>query len=181
MVCGGRVTLFFEYLTTRPRLYLFGGGHVGQALVYHLRNLGYYVTVIDHRPGIAEALPEADQVILADYQQALQDEAIPEGSFFVIATPSHEVDYLILRCIFTSIPKPRYVGLVASRAKTAKFTGDLRAELSPDVDLSPLYAPVGLDIGGSNVDEIAIAILAEMQALRYEREGQRHLSYRTVS
>lgn len=175
MVCGGKVTLFYEYLTSGPHLYLFGGGHVGQALVYHLRDLPYYVTIIDERPGIEETLGEVDQVLIRDYGKALENEAVPTGSFFVIATPAHEADYLVLKTILTSNWKPRYVGLLSSRAKTAKFVHDLEADLGSDIDLSVLYTPVGLDIGGSSAPEIALAVLAEIQALRYDRSEIRHL------
>lgn len=175
MVCGGRVTLFYEYLTSGPHVYLFGGGHVGQALVRHLRDLPYFVTVIDEREGTANLTSGADRVIVAAYGTALQGVAVPEGSFFVIATPAHDADYLVLRTILTSPWQPRYIGLLASRAKSAKFIQDLRAELGGDVDLSALYTPAGLDIGGSSADEIAISIIAEIQALRYGRSGQKHL------
>ena len=54
MICGGKVTLFYEYISSGTHLYIFGGGHVGQALAYHLRNLPFYVTVIDDRPGVEQ-------------------------------------------------------------------------------------------------------------------------------
>jgi xanthine dehydrogenase accessory factor len=46
MLCGGSATLFFEYFAPKNHLYIFGAGHVGKALVYHLRNLDYFVTVV---------------------------------------------------------------------------------------------------------------------------------------
>lgn len=175
MVCGGRVTLFYEYLSPGPRLYLFGGGHVGQALVRHLQDLPYYVTVIDERAGIEDTVTGADRVIIGGYETALIDSPVPDGSFFVIATPAHDADYLVLKMIFSSAWNPRYVGLLASRTKSAKFVHDLREELGKGLDLSPLYTPAGLDIGGSSADEIAISIVAEIQAIRYGRREQKHL------
>ncbi len=175
MVCGGQVTLFYEYLSPGPRLYLFGGGHVGQALVRHLQNLPYYVTVIDERSGIEGTLTGAGRVIIGGYETALMDSPVPDGSFFVIATPAHDADYLVLKMIFSSAWKPRYVGLLASRTKSAKFIHDLRVELGEDLDLSALYTPAGLDIGGSSADEIAVSIVAEIQAIRYGRTEQKHL------
>jgi xanthine dehydrogenase accessory factor len=175
MVCGGNVTLFYEYVTSGPHLYLFGGGHVGQALVYHLRDLPYHVTVIDERPGVEETMGDVARVLIRDYEKALENEAVPMDSFFVVATPSHKADYLVLKTIFTSHWKPRYVGLLSSRTKAAKFVRDLDADLGSDADFSALYTPVGLDIGGSSAHEIALAVLAEIQALRYGRSDVRHL------
>ena len=181
MVCGGKVTLFYEYLTSGPHLYLFGGGHVGQALVHHLRDLPYYVTVIDERSGIEETLGDVDRVLIKNYGVALEDEAIPTDSYFFIATPAHEADYLVLKMILTSDWNPRYVGLLASRAKAAKFIQDLEAELGNDIDLSILYTPAGLGIGGSSASEIALSVLAEIQTLRYDRSEIRHLKSPAVS
>lgn len=169
MVCGGKATLFFEVLSARSRLYLFGGGHVGQALARHLRDLPYHVTVIDHRPGIEAQVRDADRVIIEEYDSALTGEAIPEGSFFIIATPDHDADYRVLRMICRAGWKPGYVGLLASRKKAARFVHDLKEELGPDLDLSALYTPAGLDIGGSTADEIALSVVAEVQAVKYGR------------
>ena len=116
-----------------------------------------------------------DRVLIRGYEKALENEAVPTGRFFLIATPAHEADYLALKTILTSDWKPRYVGLLSSRAKAAKFVSDLEADLGSDVDLSALFTPVGLDIGGSAAHEIALSVLAEIQALRYGRLENKHL------
>ena len=176
MVCGGKVTLFYEYISPGPHLYIFGGGHIGHALAYHLRTLPYYVTIIDDRPGIAQSLPAVARVLIADYETALDGEHVPEGSFFVIATPAHAADYLVLRRLIAGDWKPRYVGLLSSHTKATTFIRKLRQELGEKIDFSVLYTPVGLDLGGSSADEIAISVIAEIQAVRYGRLGHRHLT-----
>ena len=177
MLCGGRVALFYEHLPSRPRVYLFGGGHVGQALVRHLKDLDFHVTMIDSRTGIESAGLEVNRLLIADYDRALSDEHVPEGGFFVIATHSHRFDYALLRRILTAGWKPRYVGMVASKKKAAGFLQDLKAELGADVDadLPALYMPIGLDTGGRSAAEIAVSIAAEIQAVRYGRSGLPHL------
>jgi xanthine dehydrogenase accessory factor len=175
MLCGGRISLFYEYLWAKPRLYLFGGGHVGRALVPQLSPLDFYVTVVDERAGIEATLPDADRVWVGSYERALQDELVPDGSFFVIATSSHRFDYIVLRRVLTSGWAPRYVGVIASKKKAARFLEDLKAELGADADLKPLYMPMGVDTGGSSAAEIAVSIVAEIQAVRYGRTGLRHM------
>jgi xanthine dehydrogenase accessory factor len=175
MLCGGRVALFYEYLPANPRVYLFGGGHVGQGLVRHLRDLDFHVTLIDSRAGINEAGLEVDRVLIADYDRALSEEEVPEGGFFVIATHSHRFDYTLLRRVLTSGWKPRYVGVIASKKKASGFLRDLKAELGSDANLGTLYMPIGLDTGGSSAAEIAVSIAAEIQAVRYGRCGVPHL------
>lgn len=175
MLCGGRVSLFYEYFRARPRLYLFGGGHVGQALIRQLSPLDFHVTVVDDRAGIETTLPDVDRVCIGSYETALRDEAVPAGAFFVIATPSHRFDYAVLCRALTSGWAPRYVGLIASKKKATGFLQDLKAELGEDADLKPLYMPIGVDTGGSSAAEIAVSIVAEIQAVRYGRTGLRHM------
>lgn len=175
MICGGRVALFFEYLGYAARAYLFGAGHVGQAVARYLRGLRWFVTVIDERQGFAANVSGVNRAITANYASALTDESLPAGGFYVIATPSHDSDYLVLKRILLSTWHPRYVGLVASRRKAAEFRERLAADLGKDLDLSLLYAPVGLDLGGRSPDEVALSIVAEMQALRYGKTGHKHM------
>ncbi len=174
MICGGRVALFFEYLGYAARAYLFGAGHVGQAVARYLKGLRWFVTVIDERPGLAD-MSEANRAITAEYAAALAGEAVPAGGFYVIATPSHDSDYVALKRVLCSDWQPRYVGMVASRRKTAEFHERLAADLGQGVDWSLLYAPVGLDLGGRSPEEVALSIVAEMQALRYGKTGHKHM------
>jgi xanthine dehydrogenase accessory factor len=174
MVCGGTVTLFYEYLGYQTHIYLFGGGHVGQAVARHLIGSGCYVTVVDERPEIA-AVPGANRLLTADYATALSDEAVPAGAYFLIGTPSHTHDYEMLRRIMTSAWAPRYVGMLGSRKKSEELVRRLREKTADAIDLGALHTPVGLDLGGATPDEIAISIVAEIQALRYGKEGHRHM------
>lgn len=56
MLCGGTMTLFYEYIGSGVKLYIFGAGHIGQAIVSLLDNLNYYTTILDSRDGMAEAI-----------------------------------------------------------------------------------------------------------------------------
>jgi xanthine dehydrogenase accessory factor len=178
MICGGAVTLFYEYIGSGARLYLFGAGHIGKALVYHLKNLNYYITLIDDREGLVETIDGAQYSITVNYETALKDEDVPDGSFFVIASHSHALDYVILKRIYEARWDPKYIGLIASRNKGELMIQQLTEDLGPDIDLNTLYTPVGLDIGGENPDEIAISIISELQAVRYNKPGHKHLSKR---
>ncbi|HHX42861.1 MAG TPA: hypothetical protein GX714_02570 [Chloroflexi bacterium] len=175
MVCGGRATLFFDYIGYSQHAFLFGGGHVGQALLRVLSTLPYYITVIDHRPEIRERLDGAARAIIADYATALQGEQVPPGSYFFIATASHEYDYEVLRLIMGSDWRPAYVGMIGSQRKVRANVDRLRQELGDAAPWEALYAPVGLDIGGPTPAEIAVAVAAEIQAVRYGKAGHRHL------
>lgn len=175
MLCGGRVALFYEYLGSPLRAYVYGAGHVGAALARVLRLLHAHVVVIDPRADLAALAEGADRTVVAPYATALDGEDVPVGGYFVIATPGHESDYDVLARVLTSSWAPRYVGMVASGRKAAGLVGRLREEHGADIDLGPLYTPVGLDLGGSTPEEIALSIAAEIQAVRYCKAGHRHL------
>lgn len=175
MICGGHATLFFDYIGHSHHAFVFGGGHVGQALLHVLGTLPYYVTVIDHRPEIRERLTGADRAIIADYASALQGEQVPPGSYFFVATASHEYDYEVLRMIMESDWRPAYVGMIGSMRKVMASLERLRNDLSDAAPWDALYSPVGLDIGGPTPEEIAVAVAAEMQAVRYGKAGHRHM------
>jgi len=176
MMCGGSVSIFYEYIASAKRIYLFGGGHVGKALVYHLKNSALHLIVIDHRDGIEGTIDGANKVVIKDYRDFLKDDKMQEDSFFVIMTPSHRYDYEVLKGIYEADIKPAYIGLLASKGKSQKFVKKLIEEFSEKPDLSILYTPVGLDIGGNSIDEIAISIAAEIQAISYGKTEQMHLS-----
>jgi xanthine dehydrogenase accessory factor len=175
MLCGGAITLFFEYIGSGAKLYLFGAGHIGKALVYHLKHLDYYITLLDNRQGMVETIADVQRRLTTSYENALQDEAVPPHSYFLIASHSHQLDYVILKRIVKAQWSPQYIGMVASKRKTPLMIQRLKEEVGADVNLEALYSPVGLDIGGQSPYEIAISVIAELQVLRYHKEGHKHM------
>ena len=148
---------------------------MGRAIAYRLEGLRCHVTVVDHRQGLLTGLDGADGVLFTEYGEALQDVHMPAGAFYVIATPSHAFDYVVLHRIFASGWQPRYVGLIGSRRKASSMLQRLAEELGDKADLDCIYCPVGLDLGGRTPEEIAIAIVAEILALRHGKTGHRHM------
>ena len=178
MLCGGSITLFYEYIGSGTRLYIFGAGHIGKALVYHLKSLNYYITLIDNRGGMVETIDGAQRRITVNYKTALEGDDVPANSFFIISAHSHALDYVILKRIYEANWSPKYIGLVASKQKGPLMIQKLSEELGKDINLDILYTPVGLDIGGQNPDEIAISIISELQAIRYGKNGHKHMRKR---
>ncbi|MEI6056383.1 MAG: XdhC family protein [Lentisphaerota bacterium] len=175
MVCGGKLTLFFESHAALDTIYIFGAGHVGQALVYHLSKLDFRIVVCDCRNECSNAIPGADEVVIADYSKILEDKAVPENSFFLIATHSHEFDFTVLRRIYKSKWTPKYIGAIASKKKAETVLKRLSDEgLISNIDINKLYCPVGLKIGGTTPHEIAISIIAEILSVKFEKTGNSH-------
>ncbi|MBD3220830.1 hypothetical protein GF314_06270 [bacterium] len=182
MLCGGRVTLFFEVLAPVDRACLFGAGHVNRALADILTPLGFAVTFVDSRPGQLAGLDRSIAVAApADYA-TLPELADLAASFVVIATHSHAADEMVLEQILRTGVRPRYLGVVASRRKREQILGRLRTSLASDaaaddeeLDLGWIHMPVGLHLGGNTPAAVALSIAAEMQACRHGIEGHRHL------
>jgi len=177
MMCGGSTTLFYEKFGSNPRVFIFGAGHIGKALVRLLKDLDYFTTVTDNRPGLTDQLNGAHLCLTVpgNYETALEGMDVPAGSYFIIATHSHALDYVVLKRIYQAGWNPRYIGLIASRKKAPAMIGQLQEDLGKAIDLSCLYSPVGLHIGGSTPAEIAISIVAELQVVRYGKKGHAHM------
>ncbi|MCP4219804.1 MAG: XdhC family protein [bacterium] len=175
MMCGGSVTLFFEYIGAGVKLYIIGAGHIGQALVDHLQNLNYFITLVDSREGFVGNFDNVQQTSTTNYDSMFKEGGVKPGSFFVIVSHSHVQDYLALKRIYESNWKPKYVGLIASKKKCHEMINRLSDELGGNPSLESLYSPMGLNIGGQAPDEIAISIIAELQAVRYNKENHNHM------
>lgn len=176
MICGGLVTLYFEYIPINPRIYILGAGHVGKCLADILVNSDYKTVVIDDREEIAEAINNSHEIVVGDYAEKISDLDIPEGSYIVITGYTHEIDYKILKAVYEKECNPKYIGMLASKNKASIMISKLKEELNKEIDLSMLHAPIGLGIGGDTPEEIAISIISEIQAVRYNKEGNKHMT-----
>ena len=184
MICGGSITLFFEIHNSKESVYIFGAGHIGQALAYHFDKLSYKVTVIDSRKEYEKSCEGlADEIIIEDYANTLSSKEVPKNSFMIIATHSHEMDFAILKRICASEWNPKYIGAIASKKKSESVIKRLASELSgKNIDWEKIYCPIGLKIGGTTPHEIAISIIAEIQSARFDKEGNLHArsDYKTI-
>lgn len=171
MLCGGSARLFFEYFAPKKYVYIFGAGHIGRALSYHLKQLNYHITLIDDREDVLSKAPDADEKIHAPFVDALNNKKVEKNAFYIIATYQHTYDGVVLNKIYSSDWQPKYVGMVSSRTKHKQLTSDL-LEVAPNANLDVCYIPVGLNIGGTLPHEIAISIISEMQAVANEKNAK---------
>jgi xanthine dehydrogenase accessory factor len=166
MVCGGQITLSFEFLAGARSFVLFGGGHVGRALAPLLESLGFRVTVYDSRPEMQPALAAVPgrRVVIGEYTDiAPVRPELERSEFCFIATHGHLHDYQVLSQVLAAPGTRRYIGLIGSRSKIRATRERLAREglAAPDC----LYAPVGLALGAQSPAEIAVAVAGEVVAL----------------
>ena len=168
MNCQGRVWLNYEVHGKQKNIYVFGGGHVGKALLQHLSYLDYHTVLIDNRKEYAEN-KNASEYYFEDYIEYSNSFGPEPDSYFIILTHGHNFDYDIALALYSRKIKTNYIGLIASKSKAKTIKDKLRKELGNGLDFSNFYSPIGLDIGGTTPQEIAIAIIAELQSIRYEK------------
>ena len=171
MICGGNVKVYFEIHIPKRKVYIFGGGHVSQALERILPKGKYSIVIIDNRKEFSSKPlhPFADQHICEEYENYLKDFKPDVGSYAVIITHGHRFDYDVLRMIIKRDLAFEYIGMIGSKIKVQATLNKIKKEPG-DVNLEKLYSPIGIDLGGSSASEIALSIAAEMQAVEYNKE-----------
>ncbi|MEQ1405046.1 xanthine dehydrogenase accessory protein XdhC [Neorhizobium sp. Rsf11] len=172
--CGGRTRLIFTPMTPalaeklesrmkneeeeRPAVYLFGAGHVGQALARALTPLPFAVTVVETRAEALEDLPGNAARHLTAVPEAFVAR-IPAGGAAVILTHDHALDFLIAQRALSRTDLA-YVGMIGSATKRATFANWLKREGGDEKMLSRLVLP----IGGSTVRDKRPAVIAALVA-----------------
>ena len=166
LVCGGTLDIFIEPVLPPALLYIFGAGHVALSLYRTARSAGFDVVVVDDRESYAnrERFPDAKEVVAEDFEQAMARITPNETSYLVIVTRGHRDDMRVLRWAVQT--QARYVGMIGSKRKTISISRELVKEGIPEGLFERVHAPVGLDIGAITPEEIAVAITAELIAVR---------------
>lgn len=170
LVCGGTLDIFIEPILPPATLYIFGAGHVAVNLYKVAQNSGFDVIVADDREAYAnrERFPQAKEVIAEDFEQAMARLSPNDSSYIVIVTRGHRDDMRVLRWAVAT--PARYIGMIGSKRKTIAIFRELTKEgLAPEL-FERVHAPVGLDIGAITPEEIAVAITAELIAMRRHAE-----------
>jgi xanthine dehydrogenase accessory factor len=163
---AGQVGVFFDLAVPRPTLVIVGAGHVGVPIARVGRLLDFEVVVIDDRPlyANAERFPDADRVIVDDFETALDQIEITPSTYVVLVTRAHTYDVHALRKI---VRKPAgYIGMIGSRRRVYAVFKLLHDEGVPVEDLLRVHAPIGLDIKTETPGEIAVSVGAELLKAR---------------
>ena len=169
---GGEATLFLEAFPPTLRLYIVGATHTAIPLCRMAKELGFRVTVIDARSVFAtnERFPEADEVLRAWPDEVLDDAMLDPYAYVVSLTHDPKFDLPTLARALRS--DTRYIGALGSRSTHERRKAQLREQGFGQAELARIRAPIGLDLGGRSPEEIALAILAEMMAVRSGRDAR---------
>jgi xanthine dehydrogenase accessory factor len=172
--CPDPGRLFVDLIAPPTALVIFGAGDDAQPLVRLAKELGWHVTIADPRVAFAtrDRFPLADALVVAPAGELAGRIEPGADSLAVVMTHHYVHDVPLLRDLLS---RPlAYLGLLGPRKRAEKILADLARE---GVSVSPaqraiLHAPVGLDLGADSPEQVALAIIAEMQATLSGRDAR---------
>lgn len=172
--CPDPGRLFLETVPPPTALMVFGAGDDAQPLARLAAELGWHVTVADPRPAFATAsrFPTAKACVVGSAEQLVERVAPGPDALAVVMTHHYVHDVPLLRGLLS---RPlAYLGLLGPKKRAEKILDDLTAQgitISAE-QRARLRAPVGLDLGADSPEQVALSILAEMQAVLSGRNAQ---------
>ena len=168
------VTAFFEFLHPPVSLVVLGAGNDAIPLMKFADVLGWDFRIVDRRDTHAnkERYPTASQILVANPDVALEHLAYDNRTFFVLVTHSYKCDYYMLKSLCAAaVP---YIGILGPKKKLHRMLEEIQhnegIHLNDD-KVATIYGPTGLDIGAETPEEIALSIIAEIQAVLTGKMG----------
>lgn len=158
--------VFIDVLVPSQEVVVAGAGHIARPLCRMASLCGYRVTVIDDRAEFADPVyfPDAAEVVCRPFLDAFHSLEVGPRTHVVLVTRGHKHDEECLRAMVGR--EPAYLGMIGSRRRTCAVFQELEAEEVDPTWLDRVRAPIGIDLGAETPEEIAVAILAEMIAVR---------------
>jgi xanthine dehydrogenase accessory factor len=166
------VRAFLEVIAPPALLLVVGASHVAMPLTTLARTLGYHTVVMDGRPRFAtrERFADVDELRIGIPSEMIREYALTPSAALVLVAHDYKYDLPVLRhALGTDIG---YIGMLGSARRGATILKFLADEGVGDAQLKRVRVPIGLDLGARSAPEIALAILAEIQAARAGGTGQ---------
>ncbi|MDQ3922650.1 MAG: XdhC/CoxI family protein [Actinomycetota bacterium] len=167
------VTVFIQSFAPPPQMYVFGAIDFASAVARIGKHMGYRVTVCDARAVFAtrDRFPTADEVVVAWPDEFLKTAKVDKRTVICVLTHDPKFDVPVL---VEALKTPAgYIGAMGSRRTHNNRSARLKEEGITDEELSRISSPIGLDIGARTPEETAVAIAAEIIALRTGHSGGR--------
>ncbi len=160
--------IILEPIFSNPKLIIFGGGHVSKFVSHFAAIVGFEITIVDDREKYANPnrFPEAIYTIAADYNSVFDKLNVTPSTYIVIVTRGHRYDEIVLEQALKT--QAKYIGMIGSKHKVFTTFQHLREKGFSEAQLKRVHAPIGINIGASTTEEIAISIVAEMICIRRE-------------
>ena len=163
-----RMEVLLEPIFSEPTVYIFGGGHISEQLAPLVKRVHFTVVVIDDRDMFAnrERFPDADEVIVSEFEKCFDQLNIDDSSYIVIVTRGHLYDGFVLEQAVKT--NARYIGMIGSKKKIKTLYEILVKKGVSKETLNRVHAPIGLEINSETPEEIAVSIVAELIKVKGE-------------
>ena len=160
-------TKFSNTILPAPKLIIVGGVHITIKLAQIAKALNYKVVVIDPRRafGSKNRFPELDDLMVEWPTEALKSINLNNSTAVVTLTHDPKIDDPALLTALDS--QAFYIGALGSKKTHRERQNRLKEFGLSDEQLNKIKSPVGLDIGSQSPEEIALAIMAEIVAVKY--------------
>ncbi|MCL2864056.1 MAG: XdhC family protein [Lachnospiraceae bacterium] len=164
---------FIEEFVAAGKVYIFGGGHVAQALVPILHGLDFYPVVLEDRADFltADLFPLAKERILVDFKNMQGMIQITDKDYAIVITRCHQFDYDLEKQLLAT--PAYYIGVMGSKHKAATQKGMLREAGYSKQEINRLHMPIGIKIKAETLAELAISISAELVMKRAEKPEEK--------
>jgi len=168
----GEVEVFVDPIGNKPAVVVFGGGHVGRAVVHLAHWLGFRTVIADDRAEYAsrESAPEADEHIVCPLGELAQRTRIDAMTYLVLATRGVGIDVEGLPALLDS--PAAYIGIIGSRRRWETASAELEGRGVPRAGLERIHSPMGLELNAETPEEIAVSILSEIILVRRGGTGE---------
>ena len=164
--------VLFEFLQPTLEVIIAGAGNDVQPLVQLCSLLGWSTLVVDGRSthGSALRFPKATRVMVRKSENFLDDVQLHARQVFLLMSHNYNYDLGVLRQVIEK--DLLYIGVLGPKRKLERMLGEIYPEGMASPDSFPnLYGPTGLDIGAETAEQIALSIVAEIQAVCTRRTG----------
>lgn len=173
-------TIFVDRIQPPVRIVIFGAGSDAIPMARIAMELGWHTTVLDCRSSLSNSKFKFKNVDL--FVTCSLDKLkfhLPNTSDFAAIVMTHHFDHDRIILELLNQVRPKYTGLLGPRGRTLRILKELERD-GVFIDSSQLFFPLGLDIGGSTPQSVALSAIAEAHAVLSNREGK-SLKYRLVS
>ncbi|HEY7232989.1 MAG TPA: XdhC/CoxI family protein [Gemmatimonadaceae bacterium] len=162
----GAVELFFERLAPPETVVIFGASQVAMSLAVFVRELGMRTTIVDGRERMATRarFPTADEIRVGMPSEIAEQIAATRRTYIVLLAHDYKYELPVLREVLRG--NAGYIGMLGSKRRGESIRSMLADDGFTTAELSRLRTPIGLAIGAKSAAEIALAIAAEIVAVR---------------
>ena len=163
-------SVFFDVLLPPPQLVVLGAGDDARPLVRFASDVGFRVVVVDRRPGYltAERFPSAAALVESTGDGLRAALPLDAECYAVVMNHNFADDQAYVRALLKT--PVAYVGMLGPRQRTERILRNLAAERQGNE--GRVYGPVGLDIGTDGAEQVALAVIAEILAVRSGRRAR---------